>query len=158
MTFPNLFSKILPRVPMTDIYHHWPFSGYSAAGSPPCAISVLLTYSFSVTYSHARRSLDAATRVLYCLKYIKKPENSKDSYGFFSNKSRYITAWHSPPIRIGANYPSPQRYLVNPRSPMNMQCGTAEKFGNPVYFAILSQYNTEGSLQVGCLFLEMKMK
>ena len=41
---------------------------------------------------------------------------------------------------------------------MSMQCGTVEKFGNLVYFAILSQYNTEGSLQVGCLFLEMKMK
>ena len=26
---------------------------------------------------------------------------------------------------------------------MSMQCGTAEKFGNLVYFAILSQYNTE---------------
>ena len=63
-----------------------------------------------------------------------------------------------PPIRIGANYSSTQRYLGNPCSPMSMQCGTAEKFGNLVYFAILSQYNTEGSLQVGCLFLEMKMK
>ena len=33
----------------------------TALQAAPCAISVLLTYSFSVTYSHARRSLDAAT-------------------------------------------------------------------------------------------------
>ena len=124
----------------------------------PCAISVLLTYSFSVLYYHALRRPPAATPGLYCLKYTKNPDISKDSHEFFPNKSRYITAWHPPPIRIGANYSSTQRYFGNPRSPMSMQCGTAEKFGNLVYFIILSQYNTEGSLQVGCLFLEMKMK
>ena len=33
----------------------------SAAGSPPSATACHLTYSFSKTYNHARRSLDAAT-------------------------------------------------------------------------------------------------
>ena len=72
MAFPNLFSKILPRVPMTDIYHHWPFSGYSAAGSPPCAISVLLTYSFSVTYSHASSPSARRDAGFYIVLYIQK--------------------------------------------------------------------------------------
>lgn len=154
MAFPNLFSKILPRVPMTDIYHHWPFSGYSAAGSLPCAISVLLTCLFSVTYSHASTPCRPPRRQVYIVLNISKNLRiPRIRTGFFQIKVGALP----PPIRIGANYSSAQRYLGNPRSPMGMQCGTAEKFGNLVYFAILSQYNTEGSLQVGCLFLEMKM-
>ena len=97
-------------------------------------------------------------RVYIVLNISKNLRIPRIRTGFFQIKVGTLPHRYPPPIRIGANYSSTQRYLGNPRSPMSMQCGTAEKFGNLVYFAILSQYNTEGSLQVGCLFLEMKMK
>ena len=122
---------------------------------PPCATSVLLTCLFSVTYSHASLPSTCSDAGFYIVLYIQKILTfPRIRTGFFQIKVGTLP----PPIRIGANYSSAQRYLGNPRGPMSMQCGTAEKFGNLVYFAILSQYNTEGSLQVGCLFLEMKMK
>ena len=152
MVFPNLFSKILPRVPMTDIYHHSPFSGYSAAGCPPCAISVLLTYSFSVTYSHASTPCRPPRRQVYIVLNIQKILTfPRIRTSFFQIKVGILLYGYLPPIRIGANYSSTQRYFGNPRSPMSMQCGTAEKFGNPVYFIILSQYNTEVGYRLAAL-------
>ena len=124
----------------------------AALQAVPCAISVLLTYSFSVTYSHASTPCRPPRRQVYIVLNIQKILTfPRIRTSFFQIKVGILLYGYLPPIRIGANYSSAQRYFGNPRSPMSMQCGTEEKFGNPVYFAILSQYNTEVGYRLAAL-------